>query len=272
MSRIINHFEKRKLLPVFFITAIVAVNMVLAANIPEQIAVMKPPLSVLTLQGFYYMTIMDDEISPIIFVMTLFLIFVPMVDFYRKDFNLTVTYCITRNKSRKSWYFQKVAGVLKISFFAAVIYRTVTQLVIFAQKSMTLSQFAEDIPTQIAMTALFGFYIAFWLLLLNDVALIFGSKFPLPVGVVLNVATALDFFRVQNYSSFGFRLNPLVNMFVPLHSESANLPAYGYEKVPFFDNFPIWSSFVYFILAAAAFITLGYLVIIKSDLGTMTED
>lgn len=80
---------------------------------------------IIRIRSFYWNSINEFYIC-ITISMQIFLLLVPMVNFYKKDFPTVVTYCITRNSNRKKWYYQKVSGLVTLSALTTIIYSCIS--------------------------------------------------------------------------------------------------------------------------------------------------
>lgn len=225
--------------------------------------------AIIRIRSFYSWESLNDIYSSIIRTMEFFLLIVPTINFYKKDFSTIVTYCITRNRRRSKWYFKKVFGVVCLSVVSTIIYSCTSLAVLIISKTLSISQIIDLIRPELYMDVLLCLYLVFFQLFLNTLSLLLKQSWILPIGVMTSIITAFDLYRVQQTEN-GIILNPMANMFFPLHTECYGL--LGYDDSYVIHNFTFISSVIYFLILITLLVLLGYKIFRSLDLGLVKEE
>lgn len=225
---------------------------------------------IIRIRSFYSWETLSDIYSCIIRTMEFFLLIVPMVNFYKKDFSTIVTYCITRNRRRSNWYLKKVFGVIRISVVGTVVYSCMGLIVLIISKTLSIPQILEFVRIEFFMNVLLCLYLVLFQLYLNTLSLLLKQSWILPLGVITSIIMAFDLYRIQHTENIKIILNPMANMFLPLHKECLDL--LGTEVSYAIDNFNFISSVLYFLIFISLIVLLGYKIFRSLDLGLMKNE
>ncbi len=224
---------------------------------------------IIRFRSFYSWESLNDIYSSIIRTMEFFLLIVPGINFYKKDFPTIVTYCMTRNRRRSKWYFKKVFTVACFSVVSVVVYSCTSLAVLIFSKTLSISQVTDLIRIELCMNLLLFLYLVFFQLYLNTLSLLIKQSWILPIGVITSIIIALDLYRVQIAENIKIVLNPMAHMFFPLHVECSGF--LGVDD-PVIHNFTFISSVIYFLILIAVLVLLGYKIFQSLDLGLIKEE
>lgn len=225
---------------------------------------------IIRIRSFYWNSINEFYIC-ITISMQIFLLLVPMVNFYKKDFPTVVTYCITRNSNRKKWYYQKVSGLVTLSALTTIIYSCISLIILFLTGAISVSDWLQMLYLEFSIDILMFLYLAFSSILLNTISLLIKQSWVLPIGIVSTFVVAVDLYNIQQKENLKVILNPMANMFFPLHGDCYDLIS-DYDVLKLSDNFTLIYSIIYFVIITLAVVAVGQKIYTSMDLGLVKDE
>ncbi len=222
------------------------------------------------LQAFYFMSDMTNVLAVILQLIPFTLFIICFIDLFRKDLQIEIIYCFTRERNLKRWFLKKLFLLSLFSFLMILFFRLLG--IIFLQISSPTGIDA------ISGTVLPNFYtvILAWLfvftvsLLMNMLSFYVPVKWLLPALVLLFFMLGLHFVYARN-TKLQWLLNPIFHFYFKAHIEYLDYvsPADAGFTMP---NFMVWQSVLFFFVVIMIISVIGYWRIKKIDFGLLLED
>lgn len=114
-------------------------------------------------------------------------------------------------------------------------------------------------------------YLAFSSILLNTISLLIKQSWVLPIGIVSTFVVAVDLYNIQQKENLKVILNPMANMFFPLHGDCYDLIS-DYDVLKLSDNFTLIYSIIYFVIITLAVVAVGQKIYTSMDLGLVKDE
>lgn len=212
----------------------------------------------------------DDLSMTLTIIATMFVQIIPLLSIFKRDFKTELWYCITRYRSRKRWFFQKIGSVFVMSLFSATMYFLTVLSVLVLGGAINAELFAENAKLFLWLFLLRFFYIMFFALLLNIISIGVKVRYIVAFGAGLTfIFGAASVAEIR--AGLSATLNPYVHATYYFHPEITQYLEEN-EIIYYFGGMPLWQSAIYFIACFATMLLVGVILTEKLELGLLEED
>ncbi len=227
------------------------------------------PISVYLIRSVCFSEVLDDITLIMTKAIVLYIQIVPLIDIFKKDFNIELWFCMPRYKSKMTWYVKKTATVFKMSALSCFVHIAVCVAVLWVKKIVDFNAVIENKTLLLEMLLTEFLYVLSFALLLNAFSIKFGAKSALPAGAVLSIFYSFSYVAELKLSA-DFSLVPLSRAFIFNHKDIVKLLPGDYSFCKF-PEMSLFSTVLYFIILISAILIIEAVIIHKTDLGLIKE-
>ena len=220
--------------------------------------------------AFFFIESNDDLSLSITISAMMFVPLIPLLGVFKRDYGTELWYCITRYRSRKSWFFKKTGSVLFLSFVSTAVYFVTISAVMVSRGVLSLGFFGKSVSLFLWFFALRFFFTAFFALLLNVVSIAVKLRYIVAIGVILVLGSGMASVAELKLG-FSNSINPYVHATYYFHAQTVEFDTNGFTRY-IFENITLEKSAVYFVLCIALILLAGMILNDRLDIGILEEE
>ena len=220
--------------------------------------------------AFFFIDSNEDLPLSITISAMMFVPLIPLLGVFKRDYGTELWYCITRYRSRKSWFFKKTGSVLFLSFVSTAVYFVTISAVMVSRGVLSLGFFCEKASMFLWFFALRFFFTAFFALLLNVVSIAVKLRYIVAIGVILVLGSGMASVAELKLG-LSNSINPYVHATYYFHAQTVEFDTNGFTRY-IFENITLEKSAVYFVLCIALILLAGMILNDRLDIGILEEE
>ena len=220
--------------------------------------------------AFFFIDSNDDLSLSITISAMMFVPLIPLLGVFKRDYGTELWYCITRYRSRKSWFFKKTGSVLFLSFVSTAVYFVTISASVISKGVLSFGFFRKNVSLLLWFFALRFFFNAFFALLLNVVSIAVKLRYIVAIGVILVLGSGMASVAELKLG-FSNSINPYVHATYYFHAQTVEFERSIVDPY-IFENITLEKSAVYFVLCIALILLAGMILNDRLDIGILEEE